>query len=93
MDYSIKGILTLLQDLQRIHFGKMTIHVHSYLLESGPMVCGCVFDENGEPHSYNFYSFDNEEKHKEDYKMFLSIINNYGKDGKEGHREAIQEDK
>lgn len=76
MDYSVKGILVLLQDLQRIHFGKMTILINVYTFEeSGPMVNGCVFSNDGEPHNFNFYSDESDEVHKKNYMDFTKIVN------------------
>ena len=76
MDYSNKGILVMLQDLQRINYGKITMHVSLFLMEeSGPLVNGTVFDKNDEPHNFNFYSFDSDEKHKEEYQKLLELVN------------------
>lgn len=76
MDYSVNGILVMLQDLQRIHFGKITMSVNVYVFdESGPMVNTCIFDKDDEPHNFNFYSYEGEEKHKEEYIKVLGYVN------------------
>ena len=75
MDYSNKGILVMLQDLQRKYFGRMTMLVNVYILdESDPMVNGCVFDKDGEPHNFNFYAGDSDERHKDEYITLLRLV-------------------
>ena len=77
MDYSNKGILVMLQDLQRINFGKVGIYVDTVLSDDGdePIVSGTVFDKEGEAHFFSFHSFESEEKHKEGYLKLLELVN------------------
>lgn len=75
MDYSAKGILVLLQDLQRIHFGKVSIYIDVVTLEDAVVVACCVFDRAGEPHTTNFYSYEGDDKHKEEYIKVLGYVN------------------
>ena len=64
MDYSGKGILVMLQDLQRIHFGKVSMYVDMILSEC-VIVSACVFDKSGEPHTTSFYEDEMDERRKE----------------------------
>ena len=75
MDYSSKGILIMLQDLQRIHFGMLTMYVDVILSDGNePMVSCCVFDRDGEPHTMNFYGYETKDKHKAEYSKILELI-------------------
>ena len=77
MDYSSKGILTMLQDLQRIHFGRMTMYVDVILSDGNePMVSCSVFDKDGEPHTTTFYTFETDERRREKYSEVLELIKN-----------------
>ena len=75
MDYSNKGILTMLQDLQRIHFGSVSIYVDVTLSEGDPIVACTVFDKDDEPHCFSFYSYESDDVHKKEYINAIEIIN------------------
>lgn len=88
MDYSNRGILVMLQDLQRENYGKVGIYVDTLLLSDGDsMIACCVFDVAEEPHTVSFYSFEADETHKENFKRVRELINTTknGKSGKEGY--------
>lgn len=67
----------MLQDLQRIHFGKVGIYVDTVLPDDGgePIVSGTVFDKEDEAHFFSFHSFEPEEKRKDSYLKLLELVN------------------
>ena len=77
MDYSVKGILVMLQDLQRQHFGMLSsIFVDTFRNDDGePWVSCCVFSGGGEPSTVFFYSFDSDEARKVKYTEVLRMVN------------------
>ena len=76
MDYSLKGILVMLQDLQRIHFGRLTMYVEAFVSDDDePILSCCVFDKDGEPHLTTFYIYESDEKHKSEYLKLLELVN------------------
>lgn len=75
MDYSLKGILVMLQDLQRIHFGKMTMYVEVIMSDDNePILSCCVFDKDDNPHVNSFHTFESEDEHKREYMNVLELI-------------------
>ena len=75
MDYSVKGILTVLQDLQRIHFGRLSMYVDVIMdADKNPVVSCCLFDGSGEPHTISFYSFDADSARKGRLEDVLVLI-------------------
>lgn len=76
MDYSVKGMLTMLQDLQRLHFGKLTMYVDVIISDGNkPMVSCSVFDKDGEPHTTTFYTFESDDVRKRKYSEVFGLIN------------------
>ena len=75
MDYSNKGILIMLQDLQRTVFGKVSMFVDIIILDDSTMVACCVFDKDGEPHTSNFYAYESDDKHMKEYLKVLKLVN------------------
>ena len=75
MDYSVNGILTTLQDLQREYIGRVSVYVDTLILDNGDyMVACCVFDKSGEPHTKGFYSYQSDEERKENLVSVLKRI-------------------
>lgn len=83
MDYSNKGILVMLQDLQRIHFGRFSFYVNVTLSDEGesPLVSCTVFDEADEPHCFSFYSYETDEGNRVEYQKVLELIKTTTGDG------------
>ena len=76
MDYSVRGMLTMLQDLQRLHFGKVTMYVDVIISDDDkPMVSCSVFDNDGEPHTTAFYTFEPDDDRKRKYSEVFGLIN------------------
>lgn len=93
MDYSNKGILVMLQDLQRTYFGWVSINiqvVNSDVSKEPILTCG-IFDENDEPHTATIFADMSEEEKKAIYLDMLSITcRAYGQKYKERHNETLQ---
>ena len=71
MDYSVKGILMMLQDLQRDYFGKATIFVQSHIIdfnEERHNSLTCAIFHGDDLLSIDFNDFaDDESDRKENY--------------------------
>ena len=76
MDYSNKGILIMLQDLQREYYGKVSIYIDTINHDKEVIIACCVFDATGEPHTINFYSFEDVCVHKKNFLKVKDIIDN-----------------
>lgn len=74
MDFSVKGILTMLQDLQRIHFGEVSMYVDTLKTDDGVVVACCVFDADGEPHTTSFYPFESDMERRGGYESVIGLV-------------------
>ena len=79
MDYSVDGILKMLQDQQRQNFGLVDIEVKSFMFDNIKSVTCCVFDEQDEPHSSFFFDFEADNIHKEKYIEVKKLIDETAK--------------
>ena len=78
MDYSVNGILLMLQDLQRQYFGKMTVMLNTFVSdESGPYLSCTVF-KGEDTYLETFYdSYESDAERREKYMRLLTIFKSF----------------
>lgn len=83
MKYTNDNILTLLQDIQRHIFGKVTMFINAYAptedcKEMKRLINVCVFDINDKAHCFTFSDYNTEEQNKDIFLSVKEVIKEFG---------------
>ena len=83
MKYTSDNILTLLQDIQRHIFGKVTMFINAYAptddcVEIGRQINVCVFDINDKARCFTFSDYNTEEQNRDLFLSMKEVIKEFG---------------